>query len=181
MNGVMDIIDVLKEVIDVDSIGWYNCGIEQGGGLSLKVSFYQRDSYWIDFVVDYDYGSLTDPDFVITKIDMSPKWWLEEIHKAIIKAVSVDEKGNYYLADDEKEKERKEACNEICDMIQSFEVSLDTYEIMRDEFKKKEKYKYVADIMNKYIKEVLEPAHVKMKNAYEFFDENWRETYAKRR
>ena len=180
MNGVMDIIDVLKEIIEVDSIGWYNGSIEQGGGTSLKVAFYQCDNYWIDFVVDYDYGSLTDTDFVITKIDMSPKKWLEEIHKETIKAVSIDEKGNYYLAEDEREKERMKACNDIRDMIRSFEVSLDTYEIMRDEFKNKEKYKYVADIMNEYIKNVLEPAHVKMKNIYEFFDENWRETYAKR-
>ena len=180
MNGVMDIIDVLKEVIEVDSLGWYNGSIEQGGGTSLKVSFYQRDNYWIYFVVDYDYGSLTDPDFVITKIDMSPKRWLEEIHEDVVKAVSIDEKGNYYLAEDEKEKERMKACKDIHDMIRSFEVSLDTYEIMRDEFKNKEKYWYVADLMNKYIKDVLEPAHVKMKNVYEFFDENWRETYAKR-
>lgn len=180
MNGVMDIIDVLKEVIEVDSLGWYNGSIEQGGGTSLKVSFYQRDNYWIYFVVDYDYGSLTDTDFVITKIDMSPKRWLEEIHEDVVKAVSIDEKGNYYLAEDEKEKERMKACKDIHDMIRSFEVSLDTYEIMRDEFKNKEKYWYVADLMNKYIKDVLEPAHVKMKNVYEFFDENWRETYAKR-
>lgn len=180
MDGVVDIINVLKEVIEVDSIGWYNGRINPSGGMGLEVGFYQRHGYWIDFNVDYDYGSYPNPDFVITKIDMSPKFWLEEIHKSVMKAVSLDEKGNIYLAEDEKEKEREAACREISDMIQNFEISLETYEIIRDGFKTKEKYNYVADIMDKYIKDVLNPALEKMNNIYDLFDENWRETYARR-
>lgn len=97
-----------------------------------------------------------------------------------MKAVSIDEKGNYQLSEEENERERKDAYEEIFSMKSSFMVSYETYEIIRNEFRKKDKYKYVADIMDKHIKEVLDPALEKMGRIYNFFDENWKETYKTR-